>query len=660
MSKAKTVHPVCRAALGIVALLAIVFFANWLMQLSPLGKKNLDLTENRIHTLSEGTRSILKELDAPVVIRYYATRKSEAMSRDLKLYMRKVDDFLQTYQTLSGGKLRVERLDPQPDTDAEDSANLDGMRGERIVDGTYEENIYHGVAISCLDQSQMIPFLNPADEARLEYELSRAVAQVSMARKPVIGLMSSLQLAGSPAPMPGQPPQQGWVIYQQLEQNYELRDLGMTPEAIDPEEITALLLLHPGGITKQTEYVIDQYLLGGGTVIACLDPYSIPGQQASQPNPMMGQQMPGQGSSDLPTLLEAWGVDYNSSQVVADPKYRTRLRDGRIGVALLGLPQDAMPNRKDDLITQDLTDLYFVLSGGFRVKGGKGIDSTSLVRTSREASLVNAMQASQLDPRLVTEARSDENTYDLVLHLSGKFPTAFPDGDPSKGPEGPSAAEQAEAAEKGEDGSGEGTEETDAPGEEAGDGSLKEAVEATSVFLIADTDFAWDQFAYRPLALGNMRMYTPTTGNSSLLFNILDQATGSRHLIGSRSRASSRRPFTLVDKMEADFEQERGKKIAEIEEEIEKAQTRLNELQSQKAQGTELYLSPEQEAEIANLRQMTVESRRQIREQQKDLKRAKDKLTAKFTMLNVLVIPLVVAIVGIIVQIRRRSATEAR
>ncbi|NNC90500.1 MAG: hypothetical protein HKN82_18755 [Akkermansiaceae bacterium] len=648
MSTAKTIHPVSRAALGIAALIVIVILANWLMQLSPLGKKNLDLTENQVHTLSQGTREILKSLDAPVVIRYYATRKSEAMSRDLKLYMRKVDDLLQTYQTLAGGQLRVERLDPQPDTDAEDSANLDGMRGERIIDGTYEENIYHGIAISSLDQTQTIPFLDPRSETRLEYELSRAIAQVSQPKKPVVGIMSSLPITGGPAAMPGQRPQEPWVFYQQLQQSYDLRDLGMTPESIDPDEITLLLVLHPGGITPQAEFAIDQYLLGGGTMIACVDPHSIAAQMAAPQNPMM-QQPPAETSSNLPTLLKAWGIEFDAARVIADPEYRTRLADGRVGVGLLSLGQAAMPNRKDDLITQSLNDLYFVLSGGFKVLGGKGVDSSSLVRTTREAALVNAMQASRLDQRLLTETRPDDYAYDLVLHLSGKFKTAFPDGDPSKEK---SAAEQAAEAENS------GGEE-DAPAEEE-DSSLKEAVESTSVFLIADSDFIYDQFAYRPVALGNIRMYSPATGNSSLLFNMIDQASGSKHLIGSRSRASSRRPFTLVDKMEADFEQERGKKIAEIEAEIEKAQTRLSELQSQKSQGTELYLSPEQEAEIVKLRQKNVEARRAIRELQKDLKREKDKLSANVTILNVLIIPLAVAILGILVQMRRRSVTEAR
>jgi ABC-type uncharacterized transport system involved in gliding motility auxiliary subunit len=644
MSTTTHSRPVLRAVLGIAALVVIVFLANWLMNLSSAGKKGLDLTEDKIHTLSEGTKSILQDLDAPVVVRYYATRKSEAISRDLKLYMRKVEDFLKQYAVLSDGKLRLEFLDPQPDTDAEDSANLDGMRGERIVDGSYEENIFHGVSISCLDKKQTIPFLSPNDETRLEYELSRAIAQVSQTKKPIVGLMSALNLPGGPAAMPGQRPTPPWAIYQQLSQSYEIRILGMQPGPIDPEEITVLLLLHPAGITPAAEFQVDQYLLKGGTVVACLDPYSVAAQMTTPPpNPMMGGGPQAQTSSTLPTLLKSWGIEFPTTEVLADSKYRTPLGDGRIGMSLLSLTQEAMPNRKKDLTTQSLVDLFFVMPGGFTVKGGKGMSSSSLVRSSRQSALVNSFQASQLDQSLVTGMRPDEHAYDLVLRLAGSFKSAFPEGDPDK----PSAGtEDTEGTEGGKD--------------PAVDGSLKEASEPGSVFLISDVDFVFDQFAYRPMRVGNTQIFTPNNGNSVLLFNILDQATGSKHLIGSRSRASTRRPFTLVQEMEARFEQKVGDKIDKLENQKTEIQAKVDDLQSQKAAGTEMFLSPEQVAEEKKWRSQIGAFNKDIRELQKDLKREKDALSSYVTMLNVLVIPLIVAIIGIIVQMRRRSITEAR
>ncbi len=650
----KVTHPVTRAALGIVALALIAVFANWLVSLLSVGSRGSDFTENRVHTLSDGTKSILGELQAPVDIRYYATRKSESLPRELKLYMRRVDDLLREYQSLAKGKLRVEYLDPQPDTDAEDSANLDGINGQRV---DQEENLYFGLAVACLDRKTTIAFLDPNDETTLEYQLSRAVAEVSRPSKPVVGLMSGIPLAGGPAMMPGQQPQQQWVIHQQLTQAFEVRDLGMTPTSIDPD-ISVLLVIHPANITPEAEFAIDQYVLNGGTVIACLDAYSVAAQMTGGGNPMMGGGIP--TTSTLPTLLSKWGLTFESGQVIADGKYRTRLNDGRIGAALLSLPKESMP-QKDDVITKDLVDLYFVLPGGFTKTGGGGVSANTLVRTSDSAAKVDSMRASQLDQRLVTSLRPDGTVYDLVVHLAGKFKSAFPDGKPGEKKddakdEKKDDAKTAEAA----DAKKEGEKKDEAKPAENKPKWLTEGKADGHVFLIADVDFLYNNFAYRVQNLGGMQLAAPFNGNSSLLLNLIDQATGSKHLIGSRSRAATRRPFTVVQEMESRFEQEVGKKIAELEEKQKAAVERLNDLQSQKSRATQLFLSPEQEAQIKKLREEQVAYSRQIRDEQKKLKQQKDALAAKVTFLNVAAVPLLVVISGLAVWFSRRSSTRAR
>ncbi len=630
----KTTQPVTRAALGVAALVTIAILANWLVSLTPLGNRGADFTENKIHTLSDGTRSILEELDTPVVLRYYASRNTDYMPEEIKLHMRRVDDLLKEYASLSDGKLRIEYLDPEPDTDAEDSANLDGVAGQRIDD----QNLYFGIAISCLDRTSVLPFLNPREETMLEYQLSKAIAEVSTPTKPVIGIMSALNLAGMPVMMPGQPPDPGWVIHQQLRQSFEVKDLGMEPGAIDPNEIKVLLLFHPAGITPEAEFAVDQYLLAGGTVVACLDAYSVAAQMTGGGNPMMGQQG-NPTSSTLPTLLGAWGMEFESAQVLGDPTHATLLSGNRQGIAVLTLPQDAMP-QKDNVITKDLGSVTLFLPGAFSKQGGAGVAVNTLVRSSTGAGFVDALKASQLAPELATTLSPAGKAYDLVTHLSGTFKTAFPDGKPSE-------------------------EEPENEADEAGDDEnkpawLKEGTATGNVFLIADIDAFHDRFAYHIQNFGGMQMVTPANGNASLLFNLLDQATGSRHLIGSRSRAAIRRPFTVVQEMEAEFNKHVGTQIQEYQAREAEAQEKLNELQSQKARGTELYLSPEQEAEIRKLREERVEYARLIREQEKDLRRQKDKLAGNITLLNVAVMPSLVVLLGLGLFIKRRSSTRAR
>jgi ABC-type uncharacterized transport system involved in gliding motility auxiliary subunit len=625
----KSTHPMTRAILGIAALSAIAVLGNILVSSLGIGHRGVDFTENKVYTLSEGTRAIVKELQAPVVIRYYASRSASYMPEDLKLHMRRVDDLLKEYATLSDGKLRVQHLDPQPDTDAEDAANLDGVQGQRIDD----ENLFFGLAVSCLDQTSVIPFLNPQDETMLEYQLSKAIAEVSSTRKPVIGVMSALELGGS-TPMMGQRTASPWMIYQQLKQSFEIRDFGMEPGEIDPKEVKVLLLLHPANITPEAEYVIDQYVLKGGTVVACLDAYSIAAQMSGGGNPMAGGIV--SSLSTLPTLLGTWGVKFESNEVVADPTYATVVSGNRKGVAVLTLPKAAMP-QKDDVITRDLDSVTLFLPGGFTKTSDTGLTVTSLLRTTDKAALVDSRRASQLDPKLETSMQRKGDAYDLVLALSGTFKTAFPNGKPASEKAGetkPAAAEKTE--------------------------SLKQGTAPGHVFLIADVDAFHDNFAYAVQRFGNTQVASPINGNSSLLLNILDQAAGSQHLIGARSRAATRRPFTVIQEIETKFNEKVGSEIARFQEKQEEARQKLSELQAQKTRDSELHLSPEQEAEIVQLRRQQVEASRSIRNLEKDLKREKDNLSGRITLLNVAAMPALVTLFAIGLFIVHRSRTRAR
>ena len=629
----KSNSPITRATVAVIALAAIAIFANWLVSLSSFGNRGADFTEKQIHTLSDGTRAILGEIGAPVVLRYYASRNTDYMPEDIKLHMRRVDDLLKEYASLSKGKLRIENLDPQPDTDAEDSANLDGINGQRMDD----QNLYFGIAISCLDKTSVIPFIDPRQETMLEYQLSKAIAEVSAPSKPKIGVMSAFSLKGEPAGMPGQQGVPGWVIYQQLKQSFDIEDIPMTTTTIDPKSIKVLMLFHPAEITPEAEFAVDQYLLGGGTVVACLDAFSVAAQMTGGGNPMMG--MPGTpATSTLPTLLKSWGVSFESGKVLADPTYSTRMAGNRDALAVLTLTKDAMP-QADSVITKDLDTVTLFLPGAFTVNATEGIKANPLIKSSNGSGFVDSMRASQLDPALSTSFRPSGTAYDLVTYLSGNFKTAFPDGKPQ-------AAAPTDGAQPKKP--------------EANANQLKQSASAGHVFLIADVDAFYDRFAYNLQNFGGVQMASPINGNASLLFNLLDQATGSKHLIGSRSRSAIRRPFTVVQKMEAEFNPQVGTKIEEFQEKQKAAEQKLSELQSQKSSGKELYLSPEQEAEIRKLRKEQVEYSKLIREQEKDLRRQKDKLAGKITLLNVAVMPLLVTLFGLGLFIQRRRSTRAR
>src|SRR3954453_22037952 len=112
------------AGVAVMALILIAF--NFV---AGRAKGRIDLTKEKAYTLSPGTKAILRKLDTPVKVRLYCTQSENATAETvfLKAYAKRVEDLLSEYRQVAGGKLVVEKYDPQPDSDAEDSARLDGI-----------------------------------------------------------------------------------------------------------------------------------------------------------------------------------------------------------------------------------------------------------------------------------------------------------------------------------------------------------------------------------------------------------------------------------------------------------------------------------------------------------------------------------------------------
>ncbi|MEI7929447.1 MAG: GldG family protein, partial [Verrucomicrobiales bacterium] len=257
------------SSLGVAAMFGIIVL---IYALASSVNKRIDLTAERAYTLSAGTRAILSKLDTPVQIRFYCTRGDNRMPVMLKTYAQRVEDLLGEFRQASKGQIEIQKLDPAPDSDAEDSARLDGIEGQARMEG---EPFYLGVSVSMLDQKQALPFLSPDRERLLEYDLARALSRVISTTKPVIGVMSPLPYGGQPMnPMMmrmGQQGQQPWVLISELKRDFTVKDVPLAAEEI-PADVKVLVLIHPKGITDAAQYAIDQFVLRGGKLVAFLDP----------------------------------------------------------------------------------------------------------------------------------------------------------------------------------------------------------------------------------------------------------------------------------------------------------------------------------------------------------------------------------------------------
>ena len=619
------------ALAAVAAVLVLLLGANFIV--SKL-KWRADLTEERAFTLSEGTRRVLAGLKAPVQVRFYCTQSDEAMPMGLKNYAQAVEDLLDAMRTASGGKLQVRKLDPAPDSDAEDSARLDGIEPQVFPNG---DRIYFGLGFSQLDRKSALPFLSPDRERLLEYDSVRAINAVTSAEKPVLGLLTPLPTA-APSPMMGmmnRPPSAG-VFFDELRRSFEVKEVPFTTEEI-PADIKTLLVVHPREISESTQYAIDQFILRGGQLVAFLDPMCV---MDSQSAPMMGMQPP-PSVSTFSKLLPAWGLDFNTSEIVVDMQNVGNTRRGRApGILALG-PDSIDP---DSVVTGDVDSLFMALAGTFQGEAAEGLQRTSLVFSSKQSALFDP-GFTQTSPEAVErEFKPTGVDYPIAIKLEGKFKTAFPAGKPKAVPEG--QAQMPDAA--------------TSPDPDAPPG-LKEAKEPGVVYLVGDVDMLFDPLAVAelPTPFGQPVM-VPANSNLNFAQSMAEQLSGGSELASVRSRASRDRPFTVVKRMQAEAESKFRDKISELERGLQEAQGRLAQLEVNKEAGQQFILTPEQQAEIKSFRKKEAETKKELKDVRKTLRREVEALEQRVKWTNILAMPLLVAGAGCLIAVYRHRRQSAR
>lgn len=615
---------------GVIFLLLILLAVNYL---AGMARMRVDLTHGGVYTLSEGTKKVLAGLPSPIKVRYYASRSEQAMPVALKSYAKHVEDMLSEFKQYGKGKVIVEKFDPAPDSDAEDSAGLDGVEPQVLQSG---ERVYLGLAVSQLDRKATLSFLNPERETLLEYDVTRAITQVIKPEKPSVGLMSALPVFGSQGmPQLGQQPTPAWAFLDELRRDYSVRQLPLSAQHID-DDIKVLIVLHPRDVKDVAQYAIDQFVLRGGKLIAFLDPYAYFDQIRTPNNPMP---MNG-GQSNLDALLTNWGVTLEKQKVVADLRLMGRAGQQSTPTVLFLQGEETLDAK--DLIMSQVGTLVMPFAGAFGGKPAAGLTQTVLARTSVQGELKDAMQATQPASQHIV-AVGGTKVYPVAVKLSGKFKTAFPDGKPEVKAD-PNNPDEDPAADKSKD----------RP-------HLKESAKDNTVVLIADADMLADQASVQVMQdLSGQRVLVPKNGNIAMLQGFVDLFGGDENLIGLRSRVGQFRPLSVVMDMQARAQQSYMGEIQKLEQSLQQTQQRINELQKSKGEGQQFIVSPEQKAELEKFRKEQVDTRQRLKQLRKTLRVETDRLETRTKVLNIVAMPLLVALAGVALAWVKRRRVAAR
>lgn len=624
---------------GLVKILAVALFAVLLVLVNFLAGRlpvRGDLTAGQLYTLSPGSRSLLAKIEEPVTLRFHASRGVAGLPVSYKNYADRVEEMLRAYVRASSGRLSLEVVSPAADTPEEERAQASGLQPQQIQ-GT-GESFYLGLVVTQADQQKSIPVFNPEREELLEYDVSSLLHSVQQLNKPKLGVFTRLPLAGEPFNMMQRQrrPSQSQLILEEWKRSYEVVTIDPDFTTL-PTDLAALAVLHPAGIKPAQEFAIDQFLLSGKPVLAAVDPSSSYFKQMGGQQAMFGGGVSPDVSSDLPSLLKAYGVTYDAQQVTGDDALATTVNAGNGQLARMPVWL-SLTNRNlnpASPATAQLKSLLLIEPGSVAVEPRDGREVLPLVESTSSAGSVPGftLQFAQPDDiaRSLTAGTVKKT---LAVLVRGPFTSAFPNGAPKSDAEAPKPAEPAAATPA-------------APALKSGTGTL---------VVIADTDWLLDDFSVRRQSLFGQEMVQPLNDNLFFGANLIDFLAGSPDLIALRGKQAANRPFEVVTRMQADAQKQFNSKLAALETRISEVQSKLSELQGKSPDGGRLVATPEVLKTIEEFQAQELALRRERRDIRRSLREGIDALETRLLLINLLAAPVLLGAFGLWFSYRRRTA----
>jgi len=588
----------------------------------------VDLTQEQVYSLSDGTKNIIADIEQPIEFTLYYSDKASKDLTALRSYAQRVKEVLQEYALLSEGKIELSMVDPEPFSEAEDQAAEAGLQSVPIATG---DSIYLGLHAKNEDGSEaQIPFFQPDREAFLEYEISELIQQLSQPMNPVVAVYSELDVAGGFDMHHGgrTPP---WTVYEQMEQRYDVRMLDESMDDLN-NSVELLVLIQPKELDEKAIYKIDQYAMSGGKVVVFVDPKSETAQHG-----MMDPDNASVGLNPLQPLFEAWGVDYQNDQVVLDKALglTVSVGQGKPPVRHLGIIGAGVDNlNANEVITADLESINLSSTGYLQPIENASTTFDSLLWSSTNAQLMEVNQYNmlatpeRLQQSVVDSSASndleEEQSYIFAARLSGVGSSAF---------------EQSIL---------------DSTTEDAETSNHIANTDKLNVIIVADTDLLTDRMWVQVESFFGRRILQPWADNGAFAINTFEQFIGSSDLIAIRSRGRFTRPFTQVESLKYEAEARYLDNERRLQEQLQQTEQRLAELQEQQTQGS-VMLNPEQQQALAEFQQEKLAIRKALRDVRHELDKDIERLGTYLKVINIALAPSVlVALLWIIARRRIR------
>ena len=627
------------SAIGIVLLIGVLL-------ISFLPGFRIDLTEDKLYSLSDGTRNIVGSLDQPIDLLFFYSVSATEDVPQIRSYGNRVQELLREIVIASNGNLRFEIIDPEPFSEDEDLATQYGIRAVPVTQGG--EGIYFGlVAVQQNDQvpdnlrsTEIIPLIRPDQEEFLEYEVMKLISQVNNPERVVVGLLTKLDIDGGFDPMSGQSTQP-WMIMDLIRQLYEVRRIDLSADSID-EGIDMLMIVHPEGLSEQILYAVDQHMMRGGEALVFLDPNADSMVSRSQE----GNLIPAGMSSELPSLLEAWGISFDNTKVLTDNQLALRVMMGQgqrpvPHLGMLGVQGDFLT--QGDIITNRLETVNFSSPGTISHLNGATTIFEPLVVSSTDAMLMDrSFVESITDPSLLfDEFESQDRSFVIGARLTGVVQSAFPNGKPEIIEE-PNDSSEPNVGEEAL------SESSDSEEVEASIEHIAGSVSPVTIVAFADTDFLSDRLWVQVNQFFGQRIPQPFANNGDIVINAMDNLSGGADLSSMRSRGRYSRPFFRVLDLQREADDRLREEESVLLSRVTETEASLAELNLDGDGNPIGQITPEIQAEIDRFNDELLETRRRLREVRFQLTEDIEQLGANLKAANTVLIPILLTILLLI------------
>ena len=642
---------------GLVVLALCTLLLVGLLNIALKGLR-VDLTEDQLYTVTEGTVNTLRNLENPVTLELFFSDKLTTDIPQLRDFARRVRELLEEMALKSNGKVTLRTIDPEPFSEEEDRAAELGL-GSRPI-GLGGPEIYFGLAASnAQGNSEVIEFIQSEREQYLEYDVVKMLHIVGRDSAPRVALLAGLQVNGG-FDMQTRQPTPPWMAVSQLQQLFDVVTLSNGFDRV-ADDVDVVVLIHPPELEPASQYALDQFVLRGGNLIAFVDPNA---DQAGGNNPMMPNPGAANRSSNLPALFKSWGFQLVEDKVLGDARNALQV-GGRNGqpvrhLGILGFDANAFAS--DDMITNDLSLLHFGSAGVIQPLAESSTEFSPLLISSEQSMLLDANKFEFLfDPQSLFDGFTpDGERHVLAARVTGPVATAFPDGPPEKESEEPAGDESSAEESSADDDPADAESGTDDEQAEPLPAHLARSAEDINVIVVADTDFLSNRLWIQVQSFFGQQIGSPFADNGNFFVNAVDNMIGNTDLISIRSRGQYVRRFEVVDELRLNAERNFRAQEESLQRSLSETEQKLSELQAQKeGENSEevLTLSPEQLAEVERFEQEKLSIRKQLRKVQHQLGSDIERLGTQLKLINIGLVPLLLTILALVFRaVQRRSA----